>query len=93
MQEMMFQKGVNWNDYPIRFKRGGFVKKMSYFEDVDKTNIPKGVKVADKVERSRWAIIDPPIFTQDKSCTYSCIPIRKGDDVLNLWDVIELKIK
>jgi len=89
MQEMMFQKGVNWNDYPIRFKRGGFVKKMSYFEDVDKTNIPKGVKAPDKVERSKWGIIDPPIFTQDKACTYSCIPIRKGEDVLSLWDVIE----
>jgi tRNA(His) 5'-end guanylyltransferase len=27
MQEMLWQKGVNWNDYPSFFKRGTFVQK------------------------------------------------------------------
>jgi len=27
MQEMLFQKGVNWNDYPRRFKRGTYVRR------------------------------------------------------------------
>jgi tRNA(His) 5'-end guanylyltransferase len=27
MQEMVFQKGINWNDYPTRFKRGGYFKR------------------------------------------------------------------
>ncbi len=27
MQEMLFQKGVNWNDYPAFFKRGTFIQK------------------------------------------------------------------
>ncbi len=27
MQEMLFQKGVNWNDYPNFFKRGTFIVK------------------------------------------------------------------
>lgn len=27
MQEMLFQKGINWNDYPAFFKRGTFVRK------------------------------------------------------------------
>jgi len=27
MQEMLFQKGVNWNDYPAFFKRGTFIRK------------------------------------------------------------------
>lgn len=30
LQEMMFSKGVNWNDYPIRFKRGGCVVKKEF---------------------------------------------------------------
>lgn len=30
MQEMLFQKGVNWNDYPAFFKRGTFVKRVAY---------------------------------------------------------------
>ena len=29
MQEMLFQKGINWNDYPPFFKRGTFVQKHS----------------------------------------------------------------
>jgi hypothetical protein len=24
MQEMLRQKGINWHDYPARFKRGGY---------------------------------------------------------------------
>lgn len=28
MQDMLFQKGINWNDYPARFKRGAFFKKV-----------------------------------------------------------------
>jgi tRNA(His) 5'-end guanylyltransferase len=27
MQEMLFEKGVNWNDYPSFFKRGSFIQK------------------------------------------------------------------
>lgn len=27
LQEMLFQKGVNWNDYPSFFKRGVFVQR------------------------------------------------------------------
>ncbi len=27
MQEMLFQKGINWNDYPARFKRGAYIKR------------------------------------------------------------------
>ena len=28
MQEMIFQKGINWNDYPPRFKRGGYFHRI-----------------------------------------------------------------
>jgi tRNA(His) guanylyltransferase len=27
MQEMLFQKGINWNDYPAFFKRGTFIQR------------------------------------------------------------------
>ncbi len=27
MQEMLFQKGVNWNDYPAFFKRGSYIQR------------------------------------------------------------------
>jgi len=28
MQEMLFQKGINWNDYPDFFKRGSYVQRV-----------------------------------------------------------------
>lgn len=28
MQEMLFQKGINWNDYPTFFKRGTYVRRV-----------------------------------------------------------------
>jgi len=28
MQEMMFQKGTNWNDYPTSFKRGTYIRRV-----------------------------------------------------------------
>jgi tRNA(His) guanylyltransferase len=27
MQEMLWQKGINWQDYPARFKRGGYFQR------------------------------------------------------------------
>lgn len=27
LQEMLFQKGINWNDYPTHFKRGTYIRK------------------------------------------------------------------
>lgn len=29
LQEMLFQKGVNWNDYPVFFKRGTYVRRRT----------------------------------------------------------------
>jgi tRNA(His) 5'-end guanylyltransferase len=32
-QEMLFQKGINWNDYPVHFKRGTYVRRETYSLD------------------------------------------------------------
>lgn len=34
-QEMLFQKGINWNDYPAQFKRGIFVRKQTVQKPFD----------------------------------------------------------
>jgi len=51
-QEMIFQKGTNWNNLPSRYKRGRGIIKEYY--DVG------------EALRSRWAVTDVPIFSQDK---------------------------
>ena len=50
-QEMMWQRGVNWNDYKTKYKRGTVIRKVQ----VEKTG-PNG----EKVMRNKW-LADPEI--------------------------------
>jgi tRNA(His) 5'-end guanylyltransferase len=65
-QEMMFQKGVNWNDYKTKYKRGTVIRKIQF----EKTG-PNG----EKAIRNKWEA-DPeiPIFTEDKDYLRKLIP-------------------
>lgn len=60
MQEMCFQKGINWNDYEPKLKRGRLIVKEYYEKN--------GAK------RSKWVSVDPPIFTQEKDILENLIP-------------------
>jgi tRNA(His) guanylyltransferase len=56
MQEMIFQKGINWNDFDFRKKRGAVIGKVEYeVGEGDERSI-----------RNKWEVIDTPIFTQDR---------------------------
>jgi len=89
-QDMMMEKGTNWNDYPIRFRRGGFVFKETYMAEIDmskipekhRKNIPEG-----KQQRTRWTIVDPPIFTKEKEFTAEKIPVKSGDGTITLLQI------
>lgn len=64
-QEMIFQKtGVNWNDYPERFKRGAIIRKVEYEKDGNK--------------RNKWDNVPTPIFTKEQGFLYSQIPVISG---------------
>ena len=64
MQEMIFQKGINWNDYHFREKRGGIISK-----------VPTMVEGRDgQVERLKWQMIPTPIFTQEREFMDAMIP-------------------
>jgi tRNA(His) 5'-end guanylyltransferase len=64
MQEMIFQKGINWNDYHFREKRGGIIAK-----------VPTMVGGKDgQVERLKWQMIPTPIFTQEREFMDIMIP-------------------
>lgn len=58
---LMLQKGVNWNNFPTKYKRGCVVLKEVYEKDVQlpNGNMVKGVK------RRRWVEAEIPILTQD----------------------------
>jgi tRNA(His) guanylyltransferase len=59
-QEMIFKKGINWNDYDPALKRGRIVIKESY--------------LSEGAERTRWVIQSPPTFTEDRSYLSNLIP-------------------
>lgn len=59
MQEMCFQKGINWNDYDSGVKRGRFIMKVE--NDVNHT------------KRTSWETVPCPIFTQDSDWLLSKI--------------------
>lgn len=67
LQDMIFKKGVNWNDYDIDCKRGRLIYKECYY--LDETNL-------DSV-RSRWVKhSNLPIFTEDRTVISSLIPVN-----------------
>jgi tRNA(His) 5'-end guanylyltransferase len=66
-QEMIFkEKGVNWNDYKPKYKRGSVIKKHTF--EIEGAN-------GEPTTRNKW-IVDgnTPIFTQDKQYLYDLIP-------------------
>jgi hypothetical protein len=66
MQEMIFQKGINWNDYDFRKKRGAVIAR-----------VPIEMKNGDVTyTRNKWQVVDTPIFTQDKEFIKSFLPIK-----------------
>lgn len=60
LQEMCFQKGINWNDLPPKLKRGRLIEKQ-YYEKENTT-------------RTKWVSVDSPIFTQEREIFNSLIP-------------------
>lgn len=69
MQEMIFQKGQNFNDYPAFFKRGTFVRRVKVergFTQDELARIPEKHRppLEKLVSRSSVIEIEMPIFTK-----------------------------
>lgn len=64
-QEMLFQKGINWNNYLPKYKRGVIIKK-------EYVNIPNPFN--DVTIRSKWMTVETPIFTENQAFLYDLIP-------------------
>jgi len=76
-QEMLWQKGINWNDYPVFFKRGTYVKRFT--EE----------RVLTKAELERIPLNHRPdedaVFTRSSVKVLDMPPIRR---VMNLKEVL-----
>ena len=70
MQELIFQKGINWNDYDFRLKRGAVIGK-----------VPVELTSGDVTyTRNKWRVLETPIFTQDRTFIKGLLKIEKNDN-------------
>ncbi len=68
-QEMLFQKGVNWNDYPDFFKRGTFIQRTKVMrrftqEELDKIPEAHQPDPETEIERTEYKICPMPPFSK-----------------------------
>lgn len=85
MQEMIFQKGINWNDYTPREKRGSLIRKVErvYFRR-DESPILDGktrpISEDRTYKRNTWeADPETPIFSQEKGYLRFLMPQAPDD--------------
>lgn len=65
MQEMLWQKGINWNDYPASFKRGTYVQRKAMWVELDAATmakIPEDKRPTGPVQRHEIATLELPPF-------------------------------
>lgn len=80
MQEMIFQKGINWNDYTPREKRGSVIRKVEkkYVRREDGMEFSEKTTVIPESSiytRNVWeADPETPIFTKDREYIKSLLP-------------------
>ncbi len=73
-QELIFQKGINWNDFDSGKKRGRIIEKITLVNGVDVREIPNQEIPLEAVTRTKWAVAECPVFSQDKTYLENRIP-------------------
>ncbi len=71
---MLWQKGINWNDYPDGCKRGRMVVKKVRRATVEYTHRRTGEVQTVEVERTVRQVEAPPVFTRDRAYLSALIP-------------------
>lgn len=61
LQEMIFQKGTNWNNFSIGEKRGRWIVKNNYINNVlINEHIEKGVLSKEDAFKTKWEVVESP---------------------------------
>jgi tRNA(His) 5'-end guanylyltransferase len=71
MQEMIFQKGINWNDFTPREKRGSIIRRVEhvYARRDEDYSVDGKTRVIEAYKRKKWeADPETPIISQNKDC-------------------------
>lgn len=86
--EMLFQKSINWNGYPVHFKRGIYVQRAvekKFLSEEELMGIPEKNRPTEPVNRSIVKILDiPPL---DKIANPEQVLFLNGDAILKITEV------
>lgn len=88
LQELMFQKGVNWDKYPAGFKRGRMILKNKK-EEIEIPEKHEGFGGTSTVTRMRWQSNEPPVFTKAPGWLRGYTPVLASPITLGEKDLIE----
>jgi tRNA(His) guanylyltransferase len=73
--EMLHAKGVNWNDWPTRAKRGRVIRQVPNRRIVTFTHKRTGVEESKEIQEQAWSVdAEIPIFTQHRDYLGALIP-------------------
>jgi tRNA(His) 5'-end guanylyltransferase len=73
---LLFRKGINWNDYPVRIKRGCFIERKTVVKQVEFVHGRTGELCQAETERHVWdRAEDLPVFTRDPEWLQRRIPV------------------
>lgn len=80
LQELIFQKGINWNDYDAKLKRGRFITKNTYVNGILVKEIKK-----EYVDENQHKEI---IFHFDGTSSF----LKESDVIRTKWESVECPI-
>lgn len=77
-QELIFQKGINWNDYDSGKKRGRLIEKITFVDGKEfPANFIDEEMKKNHVIRNKWGVVECPIFSQNKGIFINRIPTNE----------------
>jgi tRNA(His) 5'-end guanylyltransferase len=86
MQDMLFEKGINWNDYPSAFKRGTYVVRRVVertLTEQEMAKIPVGRRPDGPITRNENVIVNLPPITKVEN-KVECLIF--GQEPMEYWD-------
>ena len=77
MQERLFtEKGINFNDLPVGFKRGRVIERQTSERSVTYTDKRTGEEKTAEALRSAWGSVEPPVFTKEREWLGARVPVH-----------------
>lgn len=81
-QEMLWQKGVNWNDFPRFFKRGSYLQRRTYeraLTDEERTRIPEPHRPPAGATCRRTQVVELDLPPVRKIANLSAVLFERAD--------------